>query len=160
MKWRYLRDLEVSAIGMGCMGFTHAYGNSGTPKEGRYLVHRAFDLGCSFFDTAEMYSYLKNEEFLGQALEGLPRNKVVISDKFWPVSLPGQEEITDKLSETGIRKCLAASMKRLKTDYIDLYTLHMMDENHLEQVAASLKPCIHIAQIPSNRYLHKTSEVS
>ena len=84
MKTRKLGNIEVSAIGMGCMGFTHAYGAAPEEKESIRLVHRAFDLGCNFFDTAEMYSYFKNEEFVGKALKGLPRDKVVISDKFWP----------------------------------------------------------------------------
>ncbi len=83
-----------------------------------------------------MYSYLKNEEFVGKALKDLPRDKIVISDKFWPEKLPGQEDLKeDKLSEEGIRKCLDASLKRLHTNYIDLYTLHAMDEDHLEEVA-------------------------
>ena len=56
MKKRMLRDLEVSAIGMGCMGFTHAYGEGPTEAEGIRLVHKAFEMGCTFFDTAEMYS--------------------------------------------------------------------------------------------------------
>ena len=67
MKKRKLRDLQVSAIGMGCMGFTHAYGAGPTEEEGIELVHKAFELGCNFFDTAEMYSYFKNEEFVGKA---------------------------------------------------------------------------------------------
>ena len=88
------------------------------------------------FDTAEMYSYLKNEEFVGKALKDLPRDKIIISDKFWPAKLPGQDYITeDKLSEQGIRQSLEGSLKRLQTDYIDLYTLHAMDEEHLEEVA-------------------------
>ena len=63
MKIRKLGNLTVSAIGMGCMGFTHAYGDMPDEKDGIKAVHAAFDLGCNFFDTAEMYSYFKNEEF-------------------------------------------------------------------------------------------------
>lgn len=135
MKTRKLRDLEVSAIGMGCMGFTHAYGNMPTEAEGIRLVHKAFELGCNFFDTAEMYSYFKNEEFVGKALKELPRDKVIISDKFWPTPLPGQEMPEGKLSEKGIRKSLEDSLRRLQTDYIDLYTEHQMDDGTEEQVA-------------------------
>ncbi len=65
MKTRRLGNLEVSAIGMGCMGFTHAYGTCPDEQEGIRLVHKAFELGCNFFDTAEMYSYFGNEEFVG-----------------------------------------------------------------------------------------------
>jgi aryl-alcohol dehydrogenase-like predicted oxidoreductase len=82
-----------------------------------------------------MYSCLKNEEFVGKALKDLPRDKIVISDKFWPTPLKGQEDIKEKLSEEGIRKCLESSLKRLQTNYIDIYILHAMDEQHLEEVA-------------------------
>ena len=135
MKKRMLRDLEVSAIGMGCMGFTHAYGEGPTEAEGIRLVHKAFEMGCTFFDTAEMYSYFKNEEFVGKALKELPRDKVIISDKFWPLPLPGQDMPEGKLSEAGIRKDIEGSLRRLQTDYIDLYMEHQMDEGTEEQVA-------------------------
>lgn len=135
MKTRKLRDLEVSAIGMGCMGFTHAYGEGPTEAEGIRLVHKAFELGCNFFDTAEMYSYFKNEEFVGKALKELPRDQVVISDKFWPTPLPGQEMPEGKLSEAGIRKDIEGSLRRLQTDYIDIYTEHQMEDGSEEQVA-------------------------
>ena len=135
MKTRKLRYLEVSAIGMGCMGFTHAYGQVPPESEGIRLVHKAFELGCNFFDTAEMYSYFKNEEFVGKALKELPRDKVIISDKFWPEKFEGHDFAEEKLSEAGIRKSLEGSLRRLQTDYIDLYTEHQMDDGTEEQVA-------------------------
>ena len=135
MKTRKLGNLTVSAIGMGCMGFTHAYGDQPEEKDGIYAVHKAFELGCNFFDTAEMYSYFKNEEFVGKALKELPRDKVIISDKFWPTPLPGQDMPEGKLSEAGIRKDIEGSLKRLQTDYIDIYTEHQMEEGTEEQVA-------------------------
>ena len=135
MKTRKLGNLTVSAIGMGCMGFTHAYGAGPEEKEAVRLVHKAFELGCNFFDTAEMYSYFKNEEFVGKALKDLPRDKVVISDKFWPSPLPGQDMPEGKLSEAGIRKDIEGSLRRLQTDYIDIYTEHQMEEGSEEQVA-------------------------
>ena len=135
MEKRKFGNIEVSAIGLGCMGFTHAYGEGPSEEEGIRLVHLAFELGCNLFDTAEMYSCLKNEEFVGKALKDLPRDKIVISDKFWPTPLKGQEDIKEKLSEEGIRKCLEASLKRLQTNYIDIYILHAMDEKHLAEVA-------------------------
>ena len=131
MKTRRLRNLEVSAIGMGCMGFTHAYGRAPEENETIHLILKAFEQGCTFFDTAEMHSCGKNEEFLGKVLKELPQNEVVISDKFWPQPLPGQEMPEGKLSEAGIRATLAtleSSLRRLQTDYIDLYTEHQMDE--------------------------------
>ncbi len=135
MRQRKLGKLTVSAIGMGCMGFTHAYGDGPTEAEGIRLVHEAFDQGCTFFDTAEMYSYFKNEEFVGKALKELPRDQVVISDKFWPTPLPGQDMPEGKLSEAGIRKDIEGSLRRLQTDYIDLYTEHQMEDGSEEAVA-------------------------
>ena len=135
MKTRKLRNLEVSAIGMGCMGFTHAYGETPSESDGIKLVHKAFELGCNFFDTAEMYSYFKNEEFVGKALKDLPRDKIVISDKFWPEKFQGHDFAEEKLSETGIRKSLEGSLRRLQTDYIDVYIEHQMDDGSEEQVA-------------------------
>ena len=135
MQKRKFGNIEVSAIGLGCMGFTYAYGEGPSEEESIRLVHLAYELGCNLFDTAEMYSCLKNEEFVGKALKDLPRDKIIISDKFWPTPLKGQEDIKEKLSEEGIRKCLEASLKRLQTNYIDIYILHAMDEKHLEEVA-------------------------
>ena len=135
MQTRKLRNLEVSAIGMGCMGFTHAYGECPPENEGIRLVHKAFELGCNFFDTAEMYSYFKNEEFVGKALRDLPRDKVIISDKFWPTKFDGHNFEDEKLSEAGIRKSLEGSLKRLQTDYVDVYIEHQMDNGTEEQVA-------------------------
>lgn len=137
MKTRKLGNIAVSAIGMGCMGFTHAYGAAPEEKESIRLVHRAFELGCNFFDTAEMYSYFRNEEFVGKALKSLPRDKIIISDKFWPTPLPGTENDfpEGKLSEAGIRRSIEGALRRLQTDYIDIYTEHLMEEGSEEQVA-------------------------
>ena len=135
MEKRKFGNIEVSAIGLGCMGFTHAYGEGPTEEESIRLVHLVYENGCNLFDTAEMYSCLKNEIFVGKALKDLPRDKIIISDKFWPTKLTGQEDIKEKLSEEGIRKCFESSLKRLQTTYIDLYILHAMDEEHLEEVA-------------------------
>ena len=135
MEKRKFGNIEVSAIGLRCIGFTHAYGEGPSEEESIRLIHLAYENGCNLFDTAEMYSCLKNEEFVGKALKDLPRDKIVISDKFWPTPLKGQEDIKEKLSEEGIRKCLESSLKRLQTNYIDIYILHAMDEQHLEEVA-------------------------
>ena len=135
MNTRKLGNIEVSSIVMGCMGFTHAYGKAPDENEGIRLVHLAFDRGCNFFDTAEMYSYFGNEAFVGKALKGLPRDKVVISDKFWPEKFNGHDFPEDKLSEAGIRKTLEGQLRRLGTDYIDLYTEHQMRDGNEEAVA-------------------------
>ncbi len=135
MKTRKLGNLEVSAIGMGCMGFTHAYGTPPDEAQSIRLVHKAFDLGCNFFDTAEMYSFFGNEEFVGKAINGLPRDRIVISDKFWPEKFDGHNFPEDKLSEAGIRKTIEGQLRRLGTDYIDLYTEHQMRDGNEEEVA-------------------------
>lgn len=127
MKTRKLGEIEVSAVGLGCMGFTHAYGKPPEEKKAIRLVHEAFDLGCNFLDTAEMYSYFGNEDFVGKAIRALPREKLVLSDKFWPVKFAGHDFPEPKLSEAGIRKALEGQLRRLGTDYIDLYTEHQME---------------------------------
>ena len=75
MEKRKFGNIEVSAIGLGCMGFTHAYGEGPSEEESIRLIHLAYENGCNLFDTAEMYSCLKKEEFVGKALKDLPRDK-------------------------------------------------------------------------------------
>lgn len=123
MKTRKLGNIEVSAVGLGCMGFTHGYGACPSEAESIRLIRKAYDEGCSFFDTAEIYSCYKNEELVGKVLKPF-RDKVVISTKFTPVTLPGQERPEGKLSRAGIRQAVEGSLRRLQTDYIDLYTEH------------------------------------
>lgn len=123
MKTRKLGSLEVSAIGLGCMGFTHGYGTCPSEEESVRLIRKAYEEGCTFFDTAEIYSCYKNEELVGKALRPF-RDKVVISTKFTPATLPGQERAEGKLSRAGIRQAVEGSLRRLQTDYIDLYMEH------------------------------------
>lgn len=133
MKYRKLRDLEVSAIGMGCMGFSHGYGAVPAESESIRLIHLAYDLGCNFFDTAEAYGPYVNEELVGKAVKPF-RDKIVLASKFVPACLPGQTE--NKLTRKGIRDALEASLKRLQTDYIDLYYEHRVPlDSHVEDVA-------------------------
>lgn len=115
--------MEVSAVGLGCMGFTHGYGTCPSEAESIRLIRKAYDEGCTFFDTAEIYSCYKNEELVGKALKPF-RDRVVISTKFTPATLPGQERAEGKLSRAGIRQAVEGSLRRLQTDYIDLYTEH------------------------------------
>ena len=129
MDTRKLRDIEVSAIGMGCMGFSHGYGK--VPEEDYSIeaIRKAHDFGCTFFDTAETYGREQfypghNEQLVGKALEPF-RREVVLATKLHlgttePVSLPRLEEI--------VRAHLAASLKNLRTDYVDLYYLHRMND--------------------------------
>lgn len=133
MKYRKLGDLEVSAVGMGCMGFSHGYGAVPKEKESIRLMHLAHELGCNFFDTAEVYGPYINEELVGKAIKPF-RDNIVLASKFVPVNLPGQTG--EKLSREGVRKALENSLKRLGTDYIDLYYEHRVPlDSDVEEVA-------------------------
>lgn len=135
MKYRKLRDLEVSAVGMGCMGFSHGYGALPPEEESIRLIRRAYELGCTLFDTAEAYGPFVNEVLVGKAVKPF-RDKIVLSTKFSPYFLPGQEIPEGKLSRKAIRNALEASLKRLGTDYVDLYYQHRVPtDSHPEEVA-------------------------
>lgn len=135
MQQRQLGKLTVSAVGLGCMGFTHGYGPCPSEEESIRLIRKAFDEGCTFFDTAEIYSTFKNEELVGKALKPI-RKQVVISDKVYPTELPGQHIPEGKLSEKGLRLALEGALRRLRTDYIDLYTEHRVPmDSEPEEVA-------------------------
>lgn len=130
MKTRKLRDLTVSAVGMGCMGFSHGYGACPPESESIRLIRSAYeDYGCTFFDTAEVYAAYENEILVGKALKPI-RDKIILCTKFMPeVFLPGQEIPEGKTSRKGLRNALEASLKRLQTDYIDLYYEHRVPAN-------------------------------
>ena len=130
MKTRKLRDLTVSAVGMGCMGFSHGYGACPPESESIRLIRSAYeDYGCTFFDTAEVYAAYENETLVGKALK-LIRDKIVLCTKFMPeVFLPGQEIPEGKTSRRGLRNAVENSLKRLQTDYIDLYYEHRVPVN-------------------------------
>lgn len=128
MNKRCLGNLEVSEIGMGCMGFSHGYGK--VPEEDYSIdaIRSAYDFGCTFFDTAETYGREQfypghNEELVGKALEPF-RGHVVLATKFHlaPEEYTGPGTLFDVIS-----RHLAASMKRLRTDCIDLYYLHRVE---------------------------------
>lgn len=121
--------LEVSAIGMGCMGFSHGYGAVPSEGESIRLMRKAYDeYGCTLFDTAEVYATYANEELVGKALKPI-RDNVILTTKFMPVFLAGQEIPEGKLSRKGLRNALESSLKRLQTEYIDLYYEHRVPEN-------------------------------
>lgn len=151
MKKRTLgRDLEVSAIGFGCMGMDHAYGAPADRNEMIKLIRKAVDLGCNFFDTAVVYGE-SNEELLGNALEIYNREEVVIATKF---GIIGQSVIDGKplnildSKPESIRNQLEGSLKRLKVDYIDIYYQHRIDpEVEPENVAKVMKELIEEGKI-------------
>lgn len=136
--------LQVSAVGLGCMGFTQSYPPYPDRKDAIETIRKAVDLGVTFFDTAEVYSYGKNEDIVGEALQPV-RNKVIIATKFGydlsetpdlntsarPVSLSSRPET--------IRKAVEGSLRRLRTDHIDLYYQHRVDPNvPIETVAETV----------------------
>lgn len=120
------QGLEVPALGLGCMGMSWAYGPT-NETESLTVLQRALELGINFWDTAEVYGPFKNEELLGKALKNISRDKVIIATKFgftWD-----EKNIingTDS-SPSHIRKSIEGSLKRLGTDYIDLYYQHRLD---------------------------------
>lgn len=132
--------LEVSAIGLGCMGLSFGYGPETNKMDAIKLIRRAYELGVTFFDTAEAYGPFKNEELLGEALSPI-RDQVVIATKF------GFERGDTKLGMNSkpenIRNVTEAALKRLRTDRIDLLYQHRVDPNvPMEDVAATVKQLI------------------
>ncbi|MGO4439966.1 aldo/keto reductase [Rhizobium sp. RAF56] len=134
--------LEVSALGLGCMGLSYGYGPATEQQEAIKLVRAAFDRGVTFFDTAEAYGPYKNEELLGEAL-GSVRDKVVIATKFgFDFGADGGQSGMNSRPEH-IRAVAEASLKRLKTDVIDLFYQHRVDANvPIEDVAGTVKDLI------------------
>jgi aryl-alcohol dehydrogenase-like predicted oxidoreductase len=139
MKTRQLGNsgLEVSAIGLGCMGMSHGYGVASDKKEMTRVLHHAVEQGVNFFDTAEVYGPYTNEELVGEALESYRKN-VVFATKCGIKTVDGKQVIDSR--PIGIRESIEGSLKRLKTDYIDLYYLHRVDPNvPIEEVAEVMK---------------------
>jgi aryl-alcohol dehydrogenase-like predicted oxidoreductase len=134
------QGLEVSMIGLGCMGMTHTYGES-DENESIAAVRRAIELGCTLFDTAEAYGPFTNEELLGRALEGR-RDQVKIATKFGFLLKDGKRVGTDS-RPSHIREVVEASLKRLRTDRIDLLYQHRVDPTvPIEDVAGTVKDLI------------------
>jgi aryl-alcohol dehydrogenase-like predicted oxidoreductase len=129
--------LEVSALGLGCMGLSFAYGPGVDKQEGIKLLRAAFEAGITFFDTAEAYGPFANEELLGEALAPF-RQEVIIATKFgFKNGIPAQG--TDS-RPANIRAVAEAALKRLKTDYIDLFYQHRVDPTvPIEDVAGTIQ---------------------
>jgi aryl-alcohol dehydrogenase-like predicted oxidoreductase len=137
-------NLEVSAIGLGCMGMSFSFGPAMDKKEGTSLIRAAVERGVTFFDTAEVYGPFTNEELVGEALAPF-RDQVVIATKFGMAANPedgGKWTALDSRPEH-IKEAAEGSLKRLKTDVIDLYYQHRVDPNvPIEDVAGAVKDLI------------------
>lgn len=156
MKTRTLgKNLEVSAIGLGCMGMSHAYGPAADRKEMTELLSQAVDMGYTFFDTAEVYGTQENphdnEELLGEALKPY-RNRIVLASKcgirFDETSTAVNKPlIPDGRPET-IKASIDGSLRRLQTDHLDLYYIHRIDRKvPIEETAGAMKELMEAGKI-------------
>ena len=156
MKTRILgKDLKVSAVGLGCMGMSHAYGPAADKQEMTQLLAQSINCGYTFFDTAEVYGTPENshdnEELLGEALKPY-RNQIVLASKCGirfdeSSSAVNKPLIPDGRPET-IKRSIEGSLKRLQTDHLDLYYIHRIDRNvPIEETAGAMKELIEEGKI-------------
>jgi aryl-alcohol dehydrogenase-like predicted oxidoreductase len=141
--------LEVSRLGLGCMGMSAFYTGAGTDEEGSIrTIHRAIELGVTFFDTAEIYGPYTNEELLAKALTGGRRDRVVIATKFGTILHRQNDERGFDGSPENVRLSVEGSLRRLQTDHIDLYYQHRMDpDTPIEDTVGALKELIEEGKI-------------
>ena len=149
MKTRKLGKLEVSEIGAGCMSISANYGPPADRNQGIQVIRAAYEKGVTFFDTAEVYGPFTNEELVGEALAPI-RDKVVIATKFgFDLEAGGLNSRPEH-----IKKVVEASLKRLRTDRIDLYYQHRVDPKvPIEDVAGAIKDLIKAGKGPALRPL-------
>jgi aryl-alcohol dehydrogenase-like predicted oxidoreductase len=126
MEQRTLRDLTVSALGLGCMGMSEFYGTATDDAESTTVIHRALDLGCTFLDTADIYGPFTNERLVGRAIAGR-RDEVVVATKFG--NERGEDGSFARINGRPeyVRAACDASLQRLGVDHIDLYYQHRVD---------------------------------
>ena len=141
-------NLEVSAIGLGCMGMSFGYGPAMEKQHAISLIRSAVERGVTFFDTAEVYGSFTNEELVGEALAPL-REQVVIATKFgWKLDLSTGKNIGLDSRPQHIKEVAEASLRRLKTDTIDLFYQHRVDpEVPIEDVAGAVKELIQAGKV-------------
>lgn len=140
-------DLEVSALGLGCMGMSFAYGPPADKEEMIQLIAGAVDSGVTFFDTAEVYGPYSNEELVGEALAPF-KGKVTIATKFG-IQIENGKQVLDSKPAT-IRQAVEGSLKRLRVGVIDLYYLHRVDpEVKIEEVAGTVQDLIKEGKVRS-----------
>jgi aryl-alcohol dehydrogenase-like predicted oxidoreductase len=146
MQKRKLGNLEVSALGLGCMGMSFGYGPPGEKQEMIRVIRTAFERGVTFFDSAEVYGPYTNEELVGEALAPL-RGQVVIATKFGFRLVDGKQSGLDSRPEH-IKDVAEASLKRLKLDAIDLFYQHRVDPAvPIEDVAGAVKDLIRAGKV-------------
>ena len=139
------QGLEVSCLGLGCMGMSQSYGPA-DDVESVATIHRALELGLDFFDTAEVYGPFMNEELLGRALKG-KRDQAIIATKFG-FNIQGGKSNGVNSHPDHIRQVVEASLKRLDTDHIDLLYQHRVDPNvPIEDVAGAVGDLVHHGKV-------------
>ncbi|MEY9978186.1 aldo/keto reductase [Lysinibacillus sp. RC79] len=141
MKYRSIGDLSVSSLGLGCMGMSEYYGTQ-NDEESIATLHYALELGVNFFDTADQYGVGKNEELVGQALKNV-RQQINIATKFAFERDESGKVIQINGSPEYVKKACEASLRRLNTDYIDLYYLHRVDPSvPIEETVGAMKELV------------------
>jgi aryl-alcohol dehydrogenase-like predicted oxidoreductase len=149
MQQRQLGQLQVSTLGLGCMGMSEFYG-SGDEAESIATIHRAIELGVTFLDTADMYGVGRNEELVGRAIADR-RDTVVLATKFGNVRGPNGERLGISGKADYVRQACEASLRRLKVDVIDLYYQHRVDpETPIEDTVGAMADLVREGKV---RYL-------
>lgn len=146
MQHRKLRELTVSALGLGCMGISEFYGEA-DEQESIRVIHRALDLGVTFLDTADMYGVGRNEELVGRAIRGR-RDEVVLATKFGNVRGPNGERLGINGRPEYVRQACDASLKRLGVDHIDLYYQHRVDpDTPIEETVGAMAELVQAGKV-------------
>jgi len=147
MHTRNLGNLTVSALGLGCMGMSEFYGGR-DEAESIATIDRALELGLTLLDTADAYGPFTNEELLGRALRGKPRDRFVLATKFGIVRGPRPQDRTIEGSPAYVKQSIDGSLKRLGLDYVDLYQYHRVDaKTPIEETVGALADLVKAGKV-------------